>query len=152
VLEDTGYAKIYMSAKLFVDTNVLVYAFDRSEKEKQEIAQKLLDKEGSLGKISLSTQVLQEFFVTVTRKLKKPLSIHDASIAVQLFSVYPLVIINPKLILKAIDRHRKESFSFWDALIVEAAIQADCELLLSEDMQNGRIIGNLEIVNPFSSL
>lgn len=138
-----------MSAKLFFDTNILVYAFDHGEKEKQKIAQDLLNTEGSMGEISLSTQVLQEFFVTVTRKLRKPLSIDDARMAVQLFSVYPLVTISPGLILKAIERHDKACFSFWDALIVEAAIQADCEMLLSEDMQDGRVIGQLRIVNPF---
>jgi predicted nucleic acid-binding protein len=140
-----------MSAKIFIDTNILVYAFDSSEKEKQEIAQKLLNKEGSIGEITLSTQVLQEFFVIVTRKLKEPLSIDDASKTIQFFSVYPLVQINPKLILKAIERHQNESFSFWDALIVEAALQVDCKILFSEDMQDERQIGRLKIINPFSN-
>jgi predicted nucleic acid-binding protein len=140
-----------MSAKTFIDTNILVYAFDSSEKEKQEIAQKLLNKEGSIGEITLSTQVLQEFFVIVTRKLKEPLSIDDASKTIQFFSVYPLVQISSKLILKAIERHQNESFSFWDALIVEAALQVDCKILFSEDMQDERQIGRLKIINPFSN-
>jgi len=140
-----------MSAKIFIDTNILVYAFDSSEKEKQDIAQKLLNKEGIIGEITLSTQVLQEFFVIVTRKLKEPLSIEDASKTIQFFSVYPLVQISPKLILKAIERHQNESFSFWDALIVEAALQVDCKILFSEDMQDERQIGRLKIINPFSN-
>ena len=139
-----------MNAKIFVDTNVLVYAFDSSENEKQNIAQALLSKDGVKGELALSTQVLQEFFVTVTRKLKEPLSIDNASNAVRLFSVYPLIQLNSELILKAISRHRDESFSFWDALIVEAALQANCQLLLSEDMQDGRKIGKLRIHNPFA--
>lgn len=140
-----------MNAKIFIDTNILIYAFDSSEQEKQIIAQNLLNKDGISGKIALSTQVLQEFFVIATRKLKNPLSIDDASKTIQFFSVYPLVQINPKLILKAIERHQKESFSFWDALIVEAALQAKCKILLSEDMQNERQIGKLKILNPFDS-
>jgi len=151
-MANTGRVMNYMNAKIFIDTNILVYAFDSSEKEKQNIAQSLLNKEGTTGEISLSTQVLQEFFVIVTRKLKEPLSIDDASKTIQYFSVYPLVQINPNLILKAIDRHQNESFSFWDALIVEAALQANCKILLSEDMQNERQIGKLKIVNPFDRI
>ncbi len=150
-MEISGHAMSYMNAKIFIDTNIFVYAFDSSEKEKQNIAQNLLNKNGMSGEIVLSTQVLQEFFVTVTRKLKEPLSIDDARKTIQFFSVYPLVQINPKLILKAIERHQKESFSFWDALIVEAALQANCKILLSEDMQNERQIGKLKILNPFDS-
>ena len=141
-----------MNAKIFIDTNILVYAFDSSEKEKQEIAQNLLANEGSTGEIALSTQVLQEFFVTVTRKLKEPLSIDNASKTIQLFSAYPLIQINPRLILRAIERHQYESFSFWDALIVEAALQSDSQILFSEDMQDARQIGKLKILNPFSQL
>lgn len=141
-----------MNAKIFIDTNILVYAFDSSEKEKQEIAQNLLANEGSTGEIALSTQVLQEFFVTVTRKLKEPLSIDNASKTIQLFSAYPIIQINPRLILRAIERHQYESFSFWDALIVEAALQSDSQILFSEDMQDARQIGKLKILNPFSQL
>ena len=142
----------YMNAKIFIDTNILVYAFDSNEKDKQEIAQNLLADEGSTGEITLSTQVLQEFFVTVTRKLKEPLSIDDASKTIQLFSVYPIIQITPKLILKAIERHQYESFSFWDALIVEAALLSGAQILFSEDMQDERQIGKLKISNPFSRL
>jgi len=149
-MENAGRVMNYMNAKVFIDSNILVYAFDSSEQEKQAIAQNLLNMEGVTGDIALSTQVLQEFFVIVTRKLKIPLSIDDASKTVQLFSAYPLIQINPKLILKGIERHRNESFSFWDALIVEAALAANCKILFSEDMQDGRRIGKLEIRNPFN--
>lgn len=88
--------------------------------------------------------------MVVTRKLQEPLSINNASKVVQLLSAYPTVQISPQLILKAIERHRDESFSFWDGLIVEAALESGCNILLSEDMQDGRKIGNLTIQNPFS--
>lgn len=151
MMEVVGHEMSCMSAKIFVDTNILVYAFDNNEKEKQKIAQKVLREKGEIGEIALSTQVLQEFFVIVTRKLKEPLPINDASKTVQLFSAYPLVQVSPKLILNAIKRHRDDSFSFWDALIVEAALQAGSDILLSEDMQDGRQIGRLSIKNPFST-
>ncbi len=138
-----------MSGKYFADTNVLVYAFDNSEPAKQLIAQQILEKQGSDGALVVSAQVLQEFFVTVTRKLAKPLSIDDAYTLVQQFSVYPMVSATPELILRAISRHRDDSFSFWDGLIVEAALQAGCQILWSEDMQDGRQIGQLVIRNPF---
>ena len=138
-----------MSGKYFADTNVLVYAFDNSEPAKQLIAQQILEKQGGDGALVVSTQVLQEFFVTVTRKLAQPLSIDDAYTLVQQFGVYPMVSATPELILRAISRHRDDSCSFWDGLIVEAALQAGCQILWSEDMQDGRQIGQLVIRNPF---
>ena len=138
-----------MSGKYFADTNVLVYAFDNSEPAKQLIAQQILKEQGADGSLVLSTQVLQEFFVTVTRKLAKPLSGDDAYTLIQQFAVYPMVSATPELILRAISRNRDDSFSFWDSLIVEAALQANCRILFSEDMQDGRQIGQLVIRNPF---
>jgi len=134
----------------FADTNVLVYAFDSSEPKKQKIAQNLLKNDGSKGRIVLSTQVLQEFFVVITRKLPKPLSVDDAYKAVSNFAEYPLVQVDKFLILRAIKRSSSDNVSFWDALIIEAALQTDCEILLSEDMQTGRKIDQLTIENPFS--
>ncbi|HRJ54629.1 MAG TPA: PIN domain-containing protein [Candidatus Thiothrix moscowensis] len=138
-----------MSANCFADTNLLVYAFDSSEPAKQQIVLRILEEQGGNGQLTLSTQVLQEFFVTVTRKLAKPLSIEDAYACIQQFGVYPMVHITPELILRAISRTRDDAFSFWDSLIVEAALQAGCQTLFSEDMQDGRRIGQLVIQNPF---
>jgi len=140
-----------MSGKYFADTNILVYAFDGSATEKQQIAQQLLDDFGGNGMLVLSTQVLQEFFVISTRKLAKPLPIGDAYELIRQFSLYPLVQLSPELILRAISRTRDDAFSFWDSLIVEAALQANCDVLFSEDMQDGRKIGSLVIRNPFKS-
>jgi len=139
-----------MSDKYFVDTNVLVYAFDSSEPTKQHIAQQLLETWGSAGNLTLSTQVLQEFFVTITRKLKPPLSPELAYELVENFAYYPLVQIDTKTILAAIQRHQSDNVSFWDALIIEAALLSDCSILLSEDMQAGLMIDDqLKIQNPF---
>lgn len=135
----------------FADTNVLVYAFDTSTPDKQRIAQQLLQQEGSRGKLILSTQVLQEFFVTVTRKLPQPLSLETAYEAVRNLAEYPLVQVDKNLILRAIQRQGIDQFSFWDALIIEAALQSHCEILLTEDLQAGQHIeGQLTVINPFS--
>lgn len=138
-----------MSGKYFADTNILVYAFDNSEPEKQKIALQLLEKYGNAGELAVSTQVLQEFFAVVTRKLKPPLEADVAQQLVQSFSRYPVEQVTPQLIDKAIDRYRRESFSFWDSLVVEAAISNGSKILLSEDMQDGRKIEQLIIKNPF---
>ena len=139
-----------MSGNCFIDTNILVYAFDKSESQKQAIAQQILKEKGNWGKIVLSTQVLQEFFVVVTKKLTQPLPKEIAYQVVQSLAEYPLVEINAPIILKAIHRHQTDNFSFWDALIVEAALNAGCYVLLSEDMQENRRIDSLIIQNPFS--
>lgn len=86
-----------------------------------------------------------------TRKLAKPLPIGDAYELIRQFSLYPLVQLSPELILRAISRTRDDAFSFWDSLIVEAALQVNCDVLFSEDMQDGRKIGSLVIRNPFKS-
>jgi len=139
----------YMSGKYFADTNILVYAFDNREPEKQKIALQILEQYGNTGELVVSTQVLQEFFAVVTRKLKPPLEAEVAQQLVQSFSRYPVEQVTPQLIDRAIDRYRRESFSFWDSLVVEAAISARCSVLFSEDMQDGRDIDGLTIINPF---
>lgn len=138
-----------MSVNYFADTNLLVYAFDRSEPEKQRIAQTFIAEKGGSGNLIVSTQVLQEFFVTVTRKIPKPLEMNQAYGVIESFSDFPVITVTPPLILRAIHRHRDEAFSFWDSLIVEAALESKADILLSEDMQDGRKIDSLTIQNPF---
>ncbi len=133
----------------FFDTNILVYMFDQDAPEKKAKAQALLQKENWAGRTLLSTQVVQEFYVTVTRKLKVSLEPEVAEEVVQQLIVLPLVEISCRHILAAISRSRKWQFSFWDALIVEAAIQGGASVLYSEDLQDGQVIENLEIKNPF---
>jgi predicted nucleic acid-binding protein len=139
-----------MSAKIFFDTNILVYAFDNHDPTKQQKARELINTHGSTGAMVLSTQVLQEFYVVVTGKLKTPISPKDAEDIVSDLATFPLTQINKTLILKAIQRHQQQSHSFWDCLIIEAAIDSKCSILLSEDMQDGFEIGDLLIQNPFT--
>lgn len=133
----------------FFDTNILVYLFDEDYPEKKAQAQALLEKETENGRILVSTQVLQEFYVTVTRKLGVPLSPEKAEEIVSQFMVFPLVEICSSHILKAIRKSINLQFSFWDALIIEAAISGGASILYTEDLQHGQIIDNLKILNPF---
>jgi predicted nucleic acid-binding protein len=133
--------------RTFLDTNVLVYAEDESEPVKRKKAVELIleHKRQRTGVVSL--QILQEFFATVTRKLKL-----DAGVArykVEFHSRF--VVGEPTVpdILAAIDIHRLHSFSFWDALVLRMAKQTGCRVLLSEDMQQGQEFDGVKIVNPF---
>lgn len=138
-----------MSAKVFFDTNVLVYAYDDNEPVKKTIAKTLFQEYARQGDLVISTQVLQELYVTLTRVGKQKLSRQQAEIVVNHLSDLTLVQIDKDTIAAAMKRHQSKAFSFWDSLIVEAALAAECELLYSEDMQNGLIIGSLTIINPF---
>lgn len=138
-----------MKERVFLDTNFLVYLFDAGDPAKQRRVQDLLSNRELRTRLILSTQVLQEFYVSVTRKLVTPLDPEVAFQAVQGLTALPVVQIDPPLILLAIQRSRKVKGSFWDALILEAALAAQATLLYSEDFQDGSVFGGLRIVNPF---
>ncbi len=141
-----------MSDKVFFDTNVLVYAFDQSEPEKSIIARQLIAEFGTDGNLVLSTQVLQEFYVVVTKVGKVMLTLEQAEDIVNDFAEFPLIQVDRLMISLAMKRHQSKIFSFWDSLIVEAALKSGCSQLLSEDMQDGLLIDSLTIRNPFSIL
>jgi len=136
-----------MSARSFFDTNVLVYADDRAHPAKQRRAIDLVAEHRRAGTGVLSLQVLQEYFVTITAKLKV-----DARIArrkVELLAEFDVSTPGVADILAAIDLHRLHGFSFWDCLILRSAKQAGCSVLFTEDLQKQREIGGVSIVNPF---
>jgi predicted nucleic acid-binding protein len=131
----------------FLDTNILLYADDLDAGPKRERAQNILRDAIRSGEGVVSTQVLQEFFVISTRKLGV-----DPAVArrkVELLGEIDLVEIDLGLILAAIDLHRLHAFSFWDALVVRAAVVAGCQTLWTEDLQHGQVIEGLRIENPF---
>lgn len=136
-----------MSGRSFFDTNVLVYTDDLDAPEKRERATALYEACHGRRQAVVSTQVLQEYFVTATRKLGVAAEI--ARRKAELFGRAHLV--RPELqdLLGAVDLHRLHGFSFWDALIVRAALVAACRRLYTEDLQHGRKIDGLEVVNPF---
>ncbi len=136
-----------MSARSFFDTNVLVYADDKAAPAKQRRALELVADHRRVGTGVVSLQVLQEYFVTVTRKLQV-----DARIArrkVELLAEFDVAAPELADILAAIDLHRLHGLSFWDALIVRSAKQAGCSVLLTEDFQHGREMEGIRIINPF---
>jgi predicted nucleic acid-binding protein len=135
--------------KAFFDTNVLVYLFDGSTPAKQHKARELLTRHTVAGETVLSTQVLQEFYVAVTRKLATPLEPQAAYQAVKELAVLPSVRVDIPLILSAISLSRSRQISFWDGLIVQAAVEGGASLLYSDDMQDGQQFGALRISNPF---
>ena len=137
----------FMSVRSFFDTNVLVYADDKSAPAKQQRAVDLVAEHRRAGTGVASLQVLQEYFVTVTRKLKV-----DARVArrkVELLAEFDVAAPGIPDVLAAIDLHRLHGFSFWDALVIRAASQAGCRVLLSEDMQDGLEIEGVQVNNPF---
>ena len=138
-----------MSDKVFLDTNVLVYLFDRDAPAKQKKAREILESEGGAGNIVISTQVLEEFYVSVTRKLGKPLSEQEAEGAARDFSRLDVVEIDLDMVLRSIATARSQRISLWDSLIIEAAQARGCRRLLTEDLQNGRKFGALQVENPF---
>lgn len=137
-----------MSGRCFVDTNVLVYADDRRDPRRQEIAQQLVSELFAKPSGVISLQVLQEYFAAARSKLGI-----DATAArrkVELLAQLEVVVPSVDDLLAAIDLHRLHSFSLWDALIVRSALIARCQVLYTEDLQHGRVIDGLRIVNPFA--
>lgn len=136
-----------MSARSFLDTNVLVYTDDKDSPAKQRRAVALLAEHRRARTGVVSTQVLQEYFVTVRRKLSVEAAV--ARRKVELLSEFDVVVPEVSDILAAIDLHRLHGISFWDALVIRSATQAGCKVLLSEDLQEQREILGVRIVNPF---
>ena len=136
-----------MPVRSFFDTNVLLYADDKAAPAKQSRALALVAEHRRAGTGVVSMQVLQEYFVTVTRKLGV-----DAAIArrkVELLAEFDVAAPELADILAAIDLHRLHGFSFWDALVIRTAQQSGCTVLFSEDMQDRREIDGVRMVNPF---
>jgi predicted nucleic acid-binding protein len=134
----------------FVDTNVLVYAEDRDAGHKHDLARELVlglwnDRTGVL-----SVQVLQELYVTLTRKLRRPIPPARAAEIVREYLAWRVVENESGLLIAAMALQQKASISFWDALVVEAAAAAGCDRLYSEDLNPRQRFGSVEIVNPFA--
>ena len=139
-----------MSDKYFLDTNIFVYSFDKKEPEKQRRAKKIitdaLDKNSGI----ISYQVVQEFINVAVSKFEKPLSISDIQIYLRNV-LLPLCEVFPTMPFyeKSLTLHQETGFSFYDSLIITAAIESDCSFLYTEDLQHERAIRNVTILNPF---
>ncbi len=139
----------FMSARSFFDTTVLIYADDKSAPAKQKRAIQLVAEHRRAGTGVVSMQVLQEYFVTVTRKLG--VDVRVARRKVELLAEFDVATPDVNDIVAAIDLHRLHGFSFWDSLILRSAIQAGCTILLTEDFQESREVDGVRIVNPFAT-
>ncbi len=136
----------------FVDTNILVYAHDAAAGEKHRQAQQLLSDlwQSRLGCVSV--QVLQEFYVTVTRKVAKPLIPEEAAAIIRDLSTWRVHSPTPDDILAAIALQTRFQLSFWDAMIIHSANALKCELMWTEDLHNGQRVNTTLIRNPFLDL
>jgi len=136
-----------MTSDVFLDTNVLAYSVDAKASGKRDLAQEALQKLVSADLDAISTQVLQEFYVTATGKLG--VAPQAAKEAVRSLACFQVVTVTPSLIGQAIDLHIVAKLSFWDAFIVVCAQSAGCDELWTEDLQDGRQFDGLRVVNPF---
>jgi predicted nucleic acid-binding protein len=137
--------------KVFLDTNIIIYAYDVSAGDKHEVARKIMVDLWDSGLGVISTQVLQEFFVNVTQKIPKPLDKRLTKDILNDLLKWDVVVNDGESILEAVEILFKYGYSFWDSLIIEAAMRSGSELLLSEDLTHGQIINGLTINNPFKS-
>ena len=138
-----------MIEKAFVDTNILVYAHDLDATGKRKIAQKTLSDLWENGTGTISIQVLHEFYVTVTRKIPKPISIAIARGIIENYLTWPLIMNDEKTMMHATEIEERYRLPFWDALILAAACRAKAEILLTEDLSHDQEIEGIRIVNPF---
>lgn len=134
----------------FVDANILVYALDATAGAKQRSAAELLTRLWQGGSGCLSVQVLQEFFVIVTRKVAQPLSVDEAAERVREFMAWTIFAPAAEDVLAAILLHKAARVNYWDAMVVHAASELGCDVLWSEDMQHGRVLAGVRIRNPFA--
>ncbi len=137
-------------AAMLIDTNVLVYAYDRSEPEKQRRAVRVLDNLARTGEGCLCTQVLSEFFVNVTRKIAKPLTLAQAEQRLVHYArVWPIFPVTSQVVFEAVRGVREYQLSFWDAQIWAVARLYYISTVLSEDFNPGAVLEGVQFVNPF---
>lgn len=140
---------IYMTVKIFVDTNVFVYFRDSTDLEKQNMASVWLAQlwQSRTGRISF--QILNEYYVTVTRKLKPGLDVLTARADINNLMVWRPIKEDFHVIERGRQLQDKYSISWWDALILSAAHHGNCKILLTEDLQHQQMYGSVKVINPF---
>ena len=140
-----------MSGKFFVDTNILIYAHDLDAGQKNKISRDIIRNlwENRLGVIS--TQVLQEFYVNVTRKIENPLKKSQARGVIESYLAWPVELNDVRTVLSASEIEERHMLSFWDAMIIASARRANAEKIITEDLNHGQQIEGILIDNPFVS-
>ena len=137
-----------MADKYFVDTNILIYAHDRSTGIKHERARQILERLWASGEGVLSTQVLQELCVNLRRKLSRPLPLDEIRRLIQDYMSWEIVVNTPEAVIQALEIEARYKTSFWDALILQAAEQSGATILYSEDLASKQSYGTVRVVNP----
>jgi predicted nucleic acid-binding protein len=140
-----------MSGKFFVDTNILVYAEDRSAGTKCLRSQELVQQLWEARQGVTSTQVLQELYLALRRKLRNPISPSEAERIVRDYFEWEVVINNRASLLRAIELETRYRISFWDGLMLQAAERAGAKTVYSEDLSHGQSYAGIRVVNPFSA-
>ena len=138
----------FMSDKYFLDTNILVYAHDRSAGAKHKRARAVVEQLWHSGQGVLSTQVLQELCVNLRRKATRPLPIEETRRLIQDYLSWEVVVNSPGSVVQALDLEARYRISFWDALILHAAEMAGATVLYSEDLAAGQSYGSIRVINP----
>ena len=135
----------------FVDTNVLVYAFDEGGSPKKQVAKRLMSELMDEDRLRVSTQVLLELFVTLTRKVSQPCSRDEALAVLEDLAAWPVAVVDYAAIRAAVGLAGQAQLSFWDALVVVAAARAGAAVLYTEELRDGQEILGVRISNPFAA-
>lgn len=135
--------------KTFVDTNIIIYAYDMTAGKKHQTARRILKELWESGLGVLSTQILQEFYVNVVQKIPKPIDADRAEYIIKDFLAWEVVVNDGLAVLDAITSCKKYGYSFWDSLIIDAAIKSGAKIILTEDLCEGQVLEGLKIQNPF---
>jgi len=141
-----------MNDKVFIDTNVIVYAHDSGSPTRRDLARDILREAMAEGSAAISSQVLGEFYVTITQKVQKPLSSAIARREIGLLAALEVADIDVPLVDRAIEIHDSLQLSYWDSLIIAAAERTGCATVLSEDMSDNQTYGSVTVRNPFASV
>ena len=137
-----------MSDRIFVDTNILVYAHDLSAGDRHAKASAIIESLWEAETGVISTKVLQEFYVTITRKIKNPLKPTEAREIIRNYLAWPVQINDSETTIRASEIEEKNRLSFWDALIVAAALRLQVKKIITEDLNHGQIVEGVLIENP----
>ena len=139
-----------MAEKYFVDTNILIYAHDRSAGVKHDRARHAVERLWDTGEGVLSTQVLQELCINLRRKVANPLATDEVRQLIQDYLSWEVVVNTPESVLQALEIEVRHKISFWDALVLQAAESAGAVVLYSEDLAAGNHYGTIQVVNPLA--
>jgi len=139
-----------MSDKVFVDTNILIYAHDRDAGAKHQAAASLIRGLWESRRGLISTQVLQEFYVNVTRKVATPIAPAEARGMLTAYAAWHVEVIRPADVLQASEVQQRHRLSFWDAMIIVTAANGGADVLATEDLSHGQIVEGVRVSNPFA--